>query len=56
MKYRIKKGRPDRSGNIRITPEFRDEPDIEKFGRALIAVALRIMEEKTAGEKGDDMT
>lgn len=54
------------SRNIRVTPEFRDEPDIEKLGRALIAVALKIAEQKQAEEdakkkasnegEGDGMT
>ena len=61
MKYKIKKGRPGNSRNIRITPEFRDEPDIDKLGRALVAVTLKILEKKTADEASppeqeDDMT
>lgn len=35
-----KRGRPIQSGNVRITPEFREKPDIEKLGRALIAIAI----------------
>lgn len=61
-----KRGRPLASRNVRVTPEFRDNPDIEKLARALIAVATSIaqkkeVEEKAAqesleGRKGDDMT
>jgi len=36
--------------NIRVTPEFRDEPDIEKLGRVLISVAMSIMEKKKADQ------
>ena len=28
------------SHNVSVTPEFREEPDIEKLGRVLIAIAL----------------
>lgn len=62
-----KQGRPMASRDVRVTPEFRKEPDIEKLGRALIAVAMRIAEQKQAEEdakkqttfnekKGDGMT
>lgn len=51
------------SHDVKITPEFRDNPDIEKLGRALIAVAISIAQKKEAEEKagkegsqGDDMT
>ena len=45
-----KRGRPMASRDVRVTPEFRDNPDIEKLGRALIAVALSIAQKKEAGE------
>ncbi len=58
-----KRGRPMFSDDVKVTPEFRDNPDIEKLGRALIAVAISIAqkkeaEEKTAkeGSQGDGMT
>lgn len=62
-----KQGRPMASRDVRVTPEFREEPDIEKLGRALIAVAMHIAEQKQAEEdakkqttsneeKGDGMT
>ena len=58
-----KRGRPMTSNNAKVTPEFRDNPDIEKLGRALIAVAISIAQKKEAEEKaakegsqGDSMT
>lgn len=58
-----KRGRPMASHDVKVTPEFREDPDIEKLGRALIAVALSIAQKKEAEEKavkegsqGDDMT
>ncbi len=61
-----KRGRPLASRDVRVTPEFRDNPDIEKLARALIAVAASIAQKKEAeekaaqesleGRKGDDMT
>ena len=50
-----KRGRPATSGHVKVTPEFRPEPDIDKLGRALIAVAISIAEKekaKGAGEAG----
>lgn len=46
-----KRGRPMASKEVRITPEFRRDPDVEKLGRALIAVAIRIAEQKQAEEE-----
>ena len=43
-----KRGRPATAGRVSVTPEFRPEPDIEKPGRALIAVAVSIAEKKKA--------
>ncbi len=59
-----KRGRPMASHYVNVTPEFRDNPDIEKMGRALIAVALQIAKQKQAEkdakklrqEDGDGMT
>lgn len=58
-----KRGRPMFSDDVKVTPEFRDNPDIEKLGRALIAVAISIAQKKMAeenaakeGSQGDDMT
>lgn len=45
-----KRGRPMASHDVRVTPEFRDNPDIEKLGRALIAAAINLAEQKRAAE------
>lgn len=50
---RKKRGRPPASRDVRVTPEFRNNPDIEKLGRALIAVALSIAQKKEATEAAD---
>lgn len=36
------------SRNIRVIPVFREEPDIEKLGRALIAIAKGLADKKAA--------
>ena len=46
-----KRGRPMASRDVKVMPEFRENPDIEKLGRALIAVAIRIAQQKEAEEK-----
>ena len=61
-----KRGRPMASHDAKFTPEFRENPDVEKLARALIAVAMSIAQKKEAEEKttqkshdegkGDDMT
>lgn len=58
-----KRGRPMASHDVKVTPEFRENPDIEKLGRALVAVAISIAQKKEAEEKaakegsqGDGMT
>lgn len=58
-----KRGRPMASHDVKVTPEFRENPDIEKLGRALVAVAISIARKKEAEEKaakegsqGDGMT
>ncbi|WP_300569489.1 hypothetical protein [uncultured Acetatifactor sp.] len=48
-----KRGRPAASGHVNVTPEFRPEPDIEKLGRALIAIAVSIAEAKKKESAGD---
>jgi len=48
MMGKLKPGRPIASRSMRVTPEFRDKPDIEKLGRALIAIAKSIDEKETA--------
>ena len=63
MMEKKKRGRPMFSDDVKVTPEFRDNPDIEKLGRALIAVAISIAHKKMTeenaakeGSQGDDMT
>ena len=61
-----KRGRPMASHDAKVTPEFRENPDVEKLARALSAVAMSIAQKKEAEEKttqksndegkGDDMT
>ena len=46
MTTRNKRGRPIGSRNVRIVPIFRAEPDIEKFGRALISLATYLTEKE----------
>jgi len=36
----------------RVTPEFRENPDIEKLARALIAITKGLAEKKAAEEAG----
>lgn len=41
-----RRGRPQKSNFVRVTPEFRSKPDMEKLGQALIAAARLIAEKK----------
>nr|WP_325239679.1 hypothetical protein [uncultured Oscillibacter sp.] len=56
------RGRPMTSRDVKITPEFRENPDIEKLGQALIAAAMNLAEKKRAeeatkkGSQGESMT
>ena len=50
MLSKKQRGRPQTSHDVRVTPEFRNNPDLDKLGRALIAVAMRIAEQKQAEE------
>lgn len=53
MMDKKKRGRPMASRDVRVTPEFRENPDIEKLGRALIAVAISIARKKAAEEMAE---
>ena len=61
MADRQRQMRAAASRNVRIKPEFREEPDIEKLARAFISIAKGLAEKKAAeaqasannGEKGD---
>ncbi len=47
-------GRPKESDSFKVRSEFREKPDIEILGRALIAIAKQIAEkqqEKANGSK-----
>lgn len=46
MMDKTKRGRPMSPDNVKVTPEFRENPNIEKLGRALIAVAISIAQKK----------
>ena len=64
MMEQKKRGRPMTANDVKVTPEFKKDPDIEKLGRALIAVAMNLAEKKLAEEQagssssgeGDTMT
>jgi len=49
--------KPSKTGasrNVRVTPEFKEKPDIEKLARTLLAIANKLAEEEQqAGGKGD---
>jgi len=49
------RGRKAESSNVYLRPVFREEPDIEKLGRALIAMAVHAvnveMEEKRKAQE-----
>lgn len=48
------RGRPMTSNKVQVTPEFRDNPDVEKLARALISIAIHIAEQKKSEENPDD--
>jgi hypothetical protein len=47
MMNKHKLGRPIASRSVRVTPEFRDNPDIDKLVRAMIAISKSLAEKKT---------
>ena len=49
------RGRPMRSDQVRIIPVYRDTPDMEKLGQALISVAVNIAEKKKAEQKFSEL-
>lgn len=53
MMEQKKRGRPATAHNVKVSPEFRKDPDIEKLGRALIAVAMNLAEKKLKEEQAD---
>ncbi len=48
------RGRPMTSNKVQVTPEFRDNPDVEKLARALISIAIHIAEQKKSEEASDN--
>ncbi len=44
-----KHGRPAASRNVRVTPEFRERPDIAKLARGLLAIARKLSEKGGRG-------
>ena len=58
MTEKRKRGRPRGSHPVKVTPEFRENPDIKKMGLVFIAAAKQLLEQKKLEEgetKGDDM-
>lgn len=53
MKKR-KRGRPRLQEPVRITPVFREKPDIPKLGRAVIALAEKMAEEMDKKEESHE--
>ncbi len=51
MNNKRKRGRPSSAHNVRVTPDFREHPDIEKIGRALIAIAIENAKEKETNKE-----
>ena len=49
-----KRGRPMTSHQVRVIPEFRENPDIEKLAQALIGIAISLAEKKQAEETPSD--
>ena len=49
------RGRPMCSHHVRIVPEYRDTPDMEKLGKALISVAVTIAEKKRAEQPSSEL-
>ncbi|MDR1704201.1 MAG: hypothetical protein LBS19_05905 [Clostridiales bacterium] len=50
MTGNLKPSRPADSRHVKVTPEFRERPDIEKLARALISIARHLAEQKKAKE------
>ena len=50
MADRQRQMRAAASRNVRIKPEFREEPDIEKLARAFISIAKGLAEKKATEE------
>lgn len=55
MSKKDTRGRKMQSDNFKVIPEFKDEPDIDKLGLALIAIAKDLAEKKLAAEAENDI-
>ena len=49
------RGRPMCSHQVHVIPEYRETPDMEKLGQALISVAVNIAEKKKAAQKPSEL-
>lgn len=49
-----RRGRPSTSDNIRVVPVFREKPDIEKLGKAVIAMAEELAKQQQEKEAGHE--
>ena len=45
------RGRPMRSHQVRVIPAYRETPDMEKLGQALISIAVNIAEKQKSEQK-----
>ena len=55
-KQKSNRGRKAESGNVRLEPIFREEPDIEKLGRALIAMAVHAVNAEMGDKQKEQKT
>lgn len=53
-KKHAKRGRPASSSDVRLTPHFRNPVDIERLGKALVAIALKTEIEKENNKECDN--
>ena len=51
MNTKKKRGRPMLSNRVRVIPEFREHPDVEKLTRALIGIATDMARKEAEAAK-----
>lgn len=51
MNTKKKRGRPMLSNRVRVIPEFREHPDVEKLARALIGIATDMARKEAEAAK-----
>lgn len=51
MNTKKKRGRPMLSNRVRVIPEFREHPDVEKLARALIGIATDMARKEAEATK-----